>query len=188
MDKEEIAEAENLELRISEMKSQFQQSYDVFIKAHEELSKISFEPTNFSAPGETLGPLAKLETKDINEIIDAGSIEECISKLRAKIKSGNEDFPSTFPDVTRLLSIMNGLQMDIESLQSNQKHFAKLTDDVNQEMSLCEKRMEDSIGQLDDLVVESLDGSESSKRDDDEYSGEEEEEETFGSESCSDWI
>lgn len=180
MDKEEISETENLELRISAMKAQFQESYDVFIKAHDELSRISFDPSTIITSSDNLGTLAQLESKDINEIVGAGSIDDCISTLRSKVKTEADAQPNTFPDVAKLLTIMNSLQVDIESLTESQKRFTKLTDDVNQEMNLFEKRMEESITQLDDLVVESLEDSEQSHQDDDE------EEETFGSESFSD--
>lgn len=180
MDEEEILEAESLEMRISEMKSQFQQSYDVFIRANEELSKISFDAETLATSGASLGPLAKLETKDVNEIVYAGSIDDCISKLRSKITTEDEEHENMFPHVSQLLKIMSGLQVDIESLTESQKQFSKLSDDVNQEMSLIEQRMQDSISQLDDLVVESVDGSDTSH---DECC---EEEETFGSDSFSD--
>lgn len=181
MDNKEISEAENLEHRISEMKSQFQKSYDVFIKAHEDLSKISFDSSTFTSNGNP-GGLAQLDSNDINDILDAGSIDACLSSMRSKVKSESDSIPNTFPDVTKLLSIMSGLKTDIESLTENQKQFAQLTNEVNEEMSMFEKRMEDSLSQLDDLVVESLDGSDTSQRA--EFS--EEEEETFGSESFSD--
>lgn len=182
MDKEEILKEENLELRISEMKSQFQQSYDVFIKAHEELSKITFDSLNLpSAAGvDRFGALSQLEPEDVNEIVDAGSIDDCLSALRSKVKPKLEEQPNTFPDVAKLLCIMNGLQSDIHLLTANQKHFSQLTDEVNNEMSLFEKRMEDSISQLGDLVTESSDESVLSQHD------EEEDEETFGFESLSD--
>src|SRR5690349_17887986 len=85
MEKEEIAEAVSLEHRISEMKTQFQQSYDVFIRAHEELSKISFDSSKFAA-GDSLGGLSNLEANDVKEIVEAGSIDQCISTLRSKIR------------------------------------------------------------------------------------------------------
>lgn len=181
MDKEEIAEAENLELRISNMKTQFQESYNVFIKAHDELSRISFDPSTIITSADNLGALSQLETKDVDEIVGTGSIDECMSTLRSKMKPELDDQPNTFPDVNKLLSIMSGLKIDIESLTESQLKFTKLTDDVNQELSMFEKRMEDSVAQLDELVVESLKGSDGSNR---ECS--DEEEETFGSESFSD--
>ena len=181
MEKEEIAEAESLETRITAMKAQFQKSYDVFIKANEELSKISFDSLDLSSAGSSLGPMAQLESEDINEIVGAGSIDECISALRSKIKSDDKEQLNTFPDVSKLLSIMNGLQSDIESLAQNQKQFSELSEEVNNEMSMFEKRVEKSVNQLNDLVVESLDGS-----DQDEKCSDEEEEESLGSESCSD--
>lgn len=186
MEKEEVLEAESLELRISEMKSQFQQSYDVFIKAHEELSKISFDSLNLtsSGSGERFNPLSQLEVDDVNEIVEAGSIDDCLSTLRSKMKPDDEKHPNTFPDITKLLCIMSGLQSDIHSLTENQKQFSQLSDDVNKEMSLFEKRMEDSVSQLNDLVVESLDGSDSGQHDDER--SDDEDEETFGSESFSD--
>lgn len=186
MDKGEIYQAEeSLENRISQMKAQFQQSYDVFIKAHEELSKVSFDSPNFTSAGASLGSLAQFESDDINVIVEAGSVDECISTLRSKIKRSSDDHQNTFPDVTKLLSIMNGLQSDIKSLTENQKQFSKLSEDVNNKMSLLEKRTEDSVTQLNELVVESLDGSDSNQHDD-ECSDVGEEEESFGSESPSD--
>jgi hypothetical protein len=142
------------------MKSQFLKSYEVFNKAHEQLSKISFDPSIFASSGGDAGPLSKLEPKDVDEILAAGSIDSCISTLREKTKKEAESTPNTFPEVARLLSIMNGLQTDIESLTESQKQFTKLVDDVNTEMSLFEARMEDTVNQLSDLVVESIDGSE----------------------------
>jgi hypothetical protein len=186
MDKEEITETENLELRISEMRTQFQQSYDVFIKAHEELSRISFDPSTIITSSDNLDAFS-LETKDINEIVGAGSVDLSVATLRSKVKPTVDGQPNTFPDVSKLLNIMSSLQVDIESLTENQKRFTKLTDDVNQEMSVFEKRMEESISQLDDLVVESLDGSEGSQHGDDEDDDDDDdEEETLGSESFSD--
>lgn len=184
MDNKEITEAETLENRISEMKSQFQKSYDVFIKAHEELSRISFDSEAFSAQSGDLGSLAKLETDDINEILNAGSIDECISALRSKIPIENVNTQNTFPDVSKLLAIMNSLQTDIESLSENQKQYTKLSNEVNAEMSMFEKRMEESICQLDNLAVETVDDLESSQSNGD--CSDEQEEENFGSESFSD--
>lgn len=176
MENKEICETENLESRISEMKSQFQKSYDVFIKAHEQLSKISFDPSIFTPSSGDAGPLNQLGTTDTDEILAAGTVDNCISTLREKIKEDTKTTPTTFPEVTKLLSIMNGLQTDIEKMTDTQSHFSKLVDDVNQEMSLFEARMEENINKLDDLVVESIDGH-------DEFSvGEEEEDsESFGS-------
>lgn len=179
MENKEISEAENLELRISEMKSQFQKSYDIFIKAHEQLAKISFDSSSLISSASGLGALAPLETNDIDEILGAGSIEACISTLREKTSDEHDPTENTFPEATKLLSIMNVLQTDIESLTESQKNFTKLADDVNHEMSLFEARMEETINQLDDLVVESIDGSDSSHHD--EFSDGEEEEESFGS-------
>lgn len=181
MDNSEVPEVENIEHRISDMKSQFMKSYEVFNKAHEQLSKISFDPSIFASSAGDAGPLSQLEPKDVDEILTAGSIDNCISTLREKTKGDAETTPNTFPEVTRLLSIMNGLQTDIESLTESQKHFTKLVDDVNQEMSLFEARMEDTVNQLSDLVVESVDGSETSYNDDSDVT------ESFGSE-ISDWI
>lgn len=187
MEKEEIVEAASLENRISQMKSQFQESYDVFIRANKELSKISFDPSSFSV-GDSLGVLSKLDSKDVNEILKAGSLEDCLSSLRSKIRSDSAENPNTCPvstDVTKLLSIMNGLQDEIDSLSESQKKFSKLSADVDQEMSLYEKRMQDSIDQLDKLDVKSPEDL-SSKSPDELTGDEEEDEETFDSDSLSD--
>lgn len=181
MDNNEISEKENLELRISDLKSQFLKSYDIFNKAHEQLSKISFDPSMLTTSTGDVGPLNQLESKDIDEILAAGSVDACILKMREKTKDDFAPTPTTYPEVTRLLTIMNGLQTDIESLTESQKQFTKLVDDVNQEMSLFEARMEDTMNELEDLTVESVhDGSDESCHDD--LSGEEEETESFGSE------
>jgi hypothetical protein len=185
MDKE-IMEADDVELRITGMKAQFQASYDVFIKAHEDLSKISFDPSAFADTGLNSPALAQLETKEIDEILDAGTIDDCIRTLRSKINTENEAhqncFPKTKANVTKLLKIMNGLQTDIESLTDKQKQIVKLTTDISEEMSMFEKRMEDSMSQLDDLVLESMYESDSIQ-DDGCF---DEDEKTFGSELLSD--
>lgn len=180
--KEISGTSENLELRISEMKSQFQKSYDVFINAHEQLSKISFDPSVWSPSSGDAGPLSQLELKDVDDILAAGSVDACISTLREKVKEETKSKPATIPEVSRLLSIMNVLQTDIESLTESQQHFTELVDDVNQEMSLFEARMESTMNQLDDLVVESVDGSDTSRHDEFSDCEEEEESELFGSE------
>lgn len=184
MDKEEVLEAENLELRISEMKSQFQKSYDVFIKANEQLSKISFDSLSLNSSDESIGVLSQMDTSDINEIVSAGSVDACLATLRSKLRLDKEAHQNTFPDVSKLINIMNILQNDIESLTQNQKEFSQLTDDVNNEVSVLEKRMEDSIKQLEELNVESDGENDSSEHD--ECSADDEEEETFGSDSFSD--
>lgn len=180
--KEISGTSENLELRISEMKSQFQKSYDVFINAHEQLSKISFDPSVWSPSSGDAGPLNQLELKDVDDILAAGSVDACISSLREKIKEEIKSKPATIPEVSRLLSIMNVLQTDIESLNESQQHFTQLVDDVNQEMSLFEARMENTMNQLDDLVVESVDGSETSRHGEFSDCEEEEDSELSGSE------
>ena len=184
MDNKEISgTSENLELRITEMKSQFQKSYDVFINAHEQLSKISFDPSVWSPSSGDAGPINQLKLKDVDDILAAGSVDACISTLREKIKEEAESKPTTIPEVTRMLSIMDVLQTDIESLTESQQNFTQLVDDVNQEMSLFEARMESTMNQLDDLAV---DGSDASRHDEFSDCEEEEDSELFGSE-ISEW-
>ena len=68
---------------------------------------------------------------------------------------------------------MNNLQTDIEALKEQQDNFVKLTQDVHDEMNRFEKEIENSANQLDDLIVESLEGDEN----DETETGEEEEDE-----------
>lgn len=179
MNEEDILETGSVEKRISQMKAQFQRSYDVFIKANEELSKISIESLDLTSAGSS--QFAGLNSDEINEIVDAGSVDDSLSKLRLKIEP-DIDETDTFPDISRLLNIMSSLQSDIDSMTENQKQFARLSEDVNQEMNLFEKRMEDSMNQLNELVVESVDVS-SDECSEVEH---EKEEESFGSETLSD--
>ena len=160
MDKNQITEPMPLESRIGEMKKQFQKSYEIFIKANEELSKLNFDYLNLyeSKESQALNDIfSNLDVKDVNEILGEKSIDDSIQKLRSKIHKDDEKFKTSFPDVTKLLKIMNSLQTDIESLKEQQDEFVKLTQDVNEEMNRFEKEIEDSANELDDLVTESLD-------------------------------
>lgn len=159
-----------LESRIGEMKKQFQKSYEIFIKANEELSKLNFDYLSLyeSKENEAISDILKLDVKDVNEILCADSIDDSIEKLRSKIREDDEKFKTSFPDITKLLKIMNNLQVDIESLKEQQDQFVKLTQDVNEEMNRFEKGLEESTNYLDDLVVESINSDENGEEQEDE--------------------
>lgn len=174
MEQTQITESIPLESRIGEMKKQFQKSYEIFIKANEELSKLNFDYLNLyeSKENQTLNDIfSNLDVKDVNEILGAKSIDDSIQKLRSKIHEDDEKFKTSFPDITKLLKIMNSLQTDIESLKEQQDKFVKLTQEVNEEMNRFEKEIEDSANQLDDLVTESF--NEEDETSDDDCNGDE---------------
>lgn len=175
MEKNQKVELVPIESRIGEMKKQFQKSYEIFIKANEELSKLNFDYMSLyeSKENEAIDEILRLDVKDVNDILGAQSIDDSIDKLRSKIREDDEKFKSSFPDISKLLKIMNNLQVDIESLKDQQDYFVKLTKDVNEEMSRFEREIENSASQLDDLTVESLDGEEADDEETDTDSSDE---------------
>lgn len=201
MDKDKVNEPEPpIETRIGEMKKQFQKSYDIFMRAHDELTKLNFDHLTLHRENRELNEaISKLNTNDVNEILGSASIDDSIKILRSKINSDDEKIKSTFPDITKLLKIMNNLQIDIESLREQQDKFVKLTNDVHEEMNRFEKEIEETSNQLDDLTVESVGSTGSSSNEeedgishDDEYEEfrkgkrNDEEEDAFDSECFSD--
>ncbi|KAG5670958.1 hypothetical protein PVAND_001187 [Polypedilum vanderplanki] len=180
MDKNQVNEPEPpIETRIGEMKKQFQKSYDIFMRAHDELTKLNFEHLTVHRENRELNEaISKLNTSDVNEILGTTSIDDSIQILRSKINSDEEKIKSTFPDITKLLKIMNNLQIDIESLREQQDKFVKLTNDVHEEMNRFEKEIEEASNQLDDLTVESVDssGSSSNEEEEDDVSHDDDEE------------
>lgn len=153
-----LVEPEALETRIGEMKKQFQKSYDIFIKANDELSKLSFNSLILKDNKNILDDaFSSLNKTDVNEILDAKSIDESLQKLRTKIHEDNEKFKNSFPDVSKLLKIMSNLHVDIESLKEQQNKFVKLTNDIHEEMNRFEKQIDDTASQLEELVTDSSD-------------------------------
>lgn len=158
MDKEKLSgEPENVELRMNEMKNQFQKSYEIFMNANAELSKISFinfklQDTSFSSDA-----VAGLNAQDVSEILSAGSVDGSIEMLRSKISCDDENFKKTFPDISKLLKIMNSLQTEIDGLKDKQDEFAKLSNDVNEEMNRFEKELDATATQLSEITGEHSD-------------------------------
>lgn len=161
-----------LESRISIMKQQFQKSYDIFIKAHDELLKISFD--NLTLPEnkdfKINEKFTNLDTEDVKDILASKSVDDSIQKLQSKVNHDDENFINTFPDITKLIKIMNSLQGDIKSLKEQQDSFTKLANDVKDEMNRFEKEIEGTSSQLNDLNVESVDDSSYDEREEDEDS------------------
>lgn len=188
MDKEKSSgdvEKENVELRIGEMKKQFQKSYEIFINANVELSKLSFD--NLKHQDKPIG--IDLNKHDMNEILIADSVDESIDLLRSKIDKDDDKIKSAFPDISKLLKIMSNLQLEMDGLNENQNLFAKLATDVNEEMNRFEKEIEHSANQLSDLTAEHSDEEEGEEADDeisDSFANQIDFDENFDSEFCSD--
>jgi chromosome segregation ATPase len=162
-------EEESMELKIGEMKKQFQKSYDIFMKANEELSKLSFDYLTSIKDNETFSSnFDKISDVDVHDILNAPTIDDSIEKLRSKIHGDDEKFKNTFPDVAKLLKIMNNLQTDIESLRTKQDNFVKLTNEVNDEMNRFEKQIENISSDLDDLTIASSHNEGNDDYDDDD--------------------
>lgn len=189
MDKEKSddVEKENVEMRIGEMKKQFQKSYEIFMNANVELSKLSFD-NNLKLQDKPTG--IDLNKGDINEILTADSLDESIELLRCKIDKDDDKIKSAFPDISKLLKIMSNLQLEMDGLNENQNLFAKLAIDVNEEMNRFEKEIELSANQLSELTGDHSDEEEGEEADDeisDSFTNQIDlDEKNFDSEFCSD--
>lgn len=162
MDKEK---EENVEFKIGEMKKQFQKSYEIFMNANAELSKLSFN--NFSIKStQATNAIANLPTKDIDDIFAAESLDDSIKILRTKINTDEDQFKNAFPDITKLINIMSNLQCEIDGLKEKQNDFAKLAVDVNEEMNRFEKELEATANQLSELTAEYSNEEEGEEADD----------------------
>lgn len=189
MENKEVAENENFEVKISELKSQLQKSYEVFRNAHDQLGKFSFDSTSFAASSSSgnFQDFASLKPTDVKDIISAESIDDSIALFRSKTKFDSPVDKANFPNFTNFIRIMNDLQSNLESLKESQCTFSKMAEDVDEEMNVLQKRLEESLEEIKDLVVENDDGFSSEDDDDDDEPGEEEEEEdSLGTESLSD--
>lgn len=167
MDKEkseEGCEKENVEIRIGEMKKQFQKSYEIFVNANAELSKISFDSMKDKPIGSEA--IASLNTTEVNEILTADSVDDSIKLLRSKINNDDENLKSAFPDISKLLKIMSNLQSEMDGLKEKQNIFTKLATDVNEEMNRFEKEIEMTANQLSELTGEHTDEEEGVEGDD----------------------
>jgi hypothetical protein len=191
MENKEVAENENFEVKITELKSQLQKSYEVFRNAHDKLGKFSFDSTLFAASSSSGNSqdFAALKPRDVKDIINAESIDDSISLFRSKTKFNSPIDKINFPNFTNFIKIMNDLQSNLESLKESQNTFSKLAEDVDEEMNVLQKRLEESLEGIKDLVVENDDGFSSDSDDDEnELEGEEEEEDedSLGTVSLSD--
>lgn len=158
MDKEKSSgEPENIELRINEMKNQFQKSYEIFMNANSELSKISFSSFKLQDKSFNSEAVTSLNSQDVDEILTAGSVDNSIEVLRSKISTDDENFKKTFPDISKLLKIMNHLQLEIDGLKDKQDQFAKLANDVNEEMNRFEKELDLTATQMSEITGEHSD-------------------------------
>lgn len=192
----ETCEAENVELRISELKSQLQNSYEVFQKAHLQLGTFSFDSKSFANPStssSSIQDVPQIETDDIKEILNAGSVEDSISIFKSKVGSSSDHKKVDFPNFSNFMRIMNDLQSNLDGLQKSQVTLAKLTEDVNDEMNMLQKRLDESVDEINELIGDRRDdddGFSSDEGDDDdeeeEAAGDEDENESFGTDSYSD--
>jgi hypothetical protein len=190
MENKEIAENENFEVKIGELKSQLQKSYEVFRNAHDQLGKFSFDsfPSAATSSSGNFEEFSSLKAQDVKEIFNADSIDDSISIFRSKAKLFEN--PITFPNFTNFVRIMNDLQSNLESLKESQNTFSKLAEGVDEEMNVLQKRLEESLEEIKDLVVENLDDddgfSSEDEDEDEEIEEEDEEEDSLGTESLTD--
>lgn len=183
----ETSETENVDLRISELKSQLQKSYDIFHKAHNQLGQFSFDSSSFSASSSsniTCGDVPSMNCDDLKEVLNAGSIEDTISVFKSKVEPGSQKYD--FPNFSNFMRIMNDLQSNLEVLQKSQDTYSKLADDVNGEMNMLQKRLEESVEEINDLIVEDLDDDDGFSSDGDDEEAEHEQNESLGTDSFSD--
>lgn len=188
MDKE--IEKENVEMRIGEMKNQLQKSYEIFMNANAELSKLSFDnlklQDNKPLASDVFESLNKVE---INEILAADSVDDSIKLLRSKISDEDDKMKNAFPDLSKLLKIMSNLQTEMNGLKEKQNIFAKLANDVNEEMNRFEKEIDRTATQLSEITGEHTDEEEGVDGDDeisDSFANQIDLDDDFDSEFCSD--
>lgn len=144
-------EKENIERRIGEMKKQFQKSYEIFIKANAELSKLSFDGLKQNFPIVTEN-LSNLNANEVDEILTADTVDDSIKILQSKISDEDENLKNSFPDISKLLKIMSNLQIEMDGLKEKQDSFAKLTTEVNEEMNRFEREIEIASNQFSELT------------------------------------
>lgn len=144
-------EKENIERRIGEMKKQFQKSYEIFIKANVELSKLSFDGLKQNFPIVTEN-LSNLNANEVDEILTADTVDDSIKILQSKISDEDENLKNSFPDISKLLKIMSNLKIEMDGLKEKQDSFAKLTTDVNEEMNRFEREIEIASNQFSELT------------------------------------
>lgn len=191
MDKEksENGEKENIELRIGEMKQQFQKSYEIFMKANAELSKLSFESLLLQEKDFGSAAISNLKTKEVDEILTADSIDDSIKLLRTKIDKDEGNSKTSFPDVAKLINIMNNLRFEIDGMKEKQDSFAKLASDVNEEMNRFERELELTATHLSELTGEHSDEEYGEDADDeisDSFANQDDDNEKFDSDFLSD--
>lgn len=183
----ETPETENVEYRISELKSQLQKSYDIFHKAHNQLGQFSFDSSAFAGTSSGMNEdVPSINCQDLKEILNAETIEDSISMFKSKVEPGSQKYD--FPNFSNFMRIMNDLQSNLDTLQKSQDSYSKLADDVNGEMNMLQKRLEESIEEINDLIVQDHDDGFSSDGDEEEEEEEHDDEqnESVGTDSFSD--
>ena len=150
-----------LETRINEMRMHFQQSYDLFMRAHDDLSKITFQRLSFDIEEDkqTESPIDFLEKKDVDEILNSVTINDSINVLSSKVNIDKVRSNKT-PELCEFMSIISDLQFGIKSLVEKQEQLTEITEDVNEEINQIRTRTKETVLKLEDLIGEELESSE----------------------------
>lgn len=156
-----------LEGRISEMKKQFQDSYDIFMKAHDKLSKISF--TNLKFDLDDSKQLDGLAEGDVNDILNGKSLDECLESFNSKIKLEDVKLKRV-PELRDFFKIINDLNTEMKSLEEHQNLMARLNKDLDEKIDNFNWETTEIIKKVEDLSHVHV-SSESEDSDSEDYSG-----------------
>lgn len=151
----------SLEIRMKEMRMHFQQSYDLFMRAHEGLSKLTFQRLSFDieADKEAKNPFDFLGKKDVDEILNSVSINETINVLRSKVNFDDVRSKKT-PELCEFMTIISDLQSGIKSLVQKQEQLTDISEDVNEEIEQIRTRTQEAVLKIEDLIGEESESSE----------------------------
>lgn len=153
--------SKSLEIRMKEMRVHFQQSYDLFMRAHDDLSKLTFQRLSFDIEEDKQdeSPFNFLGKKDVDEILKSVSINETINVLRSKVNLDDVRSKKT-PELCEFMSIISDLQSGIKSLVLKQEQLTDITEDVNEEINQIRSRTQETVLKIEDLIGEELESSE----------------------------
>lgn len=154
----------SLEIRMKEMRMHFQQSYDLFMRAHDDLSKLTFQRLSFDIEEDKQAesPFNFLGKKDVDEILNSVSINDTINVLRSKVNFDDVRSKKT-PELCEFMSIISDLQSGIKSLVIKQEQLTDITEDVNEEINQIRSRTQETVLKIEDLIGEELESSEDEK-------------------------
>jgi hypothetical protein len=155
-----------LERRINEMKKQFQDSYDFFMKAHDKLSQISF--TNLKFDVEDSGQLDGLAEGGVSDILKGKSLDECLENFNAKVKLREVKIKKA-PELKDFFKIISDLHSEMKSLDDHQTLMSRLSKDLDDKIDNFNWETTEIIKKVEDLSQIQVPSD--SESDSDDYSG-----------------